>query len=144
MNLFKKFQINLETVFVLIFACLFAFAVLQVPANILANYWINKQAPIKAQDPSNLKQGCLYYVGDKVVGGRTATTVRQYVIDNLYFSDLDKRSLSNAPFQSDEKIRQFRTDIEKYGTSKCYQISYLHFDYIIVERFYFYDYFGVK
>lgn len=145
MNFFKKFQINFGKIADILFVLIIAFLIFGLPLKILANNYLDKQAQIKSHNTKYIKYDCLYYLGDKVGGGRTPVKVRQYAINNSYFTDFDKgRPIINSPFDSDEKIRQFHTDIKKYGTSKCYQISYLHFDYIIVERFYFYDYFGVK
>lgn len=68
--------------FLCVIVFLFPYILLQ---NIIEHVWIDKQANIKVQDPKNLKQGCLYFVGYK--NTKYSKNLNHYYIhqDKLFF-----------------------------------------------------------
>lgn len=104
---------------------------------------MDKQAIVKLKDPSNIKQGCLYFVKIYKVKYGTA---RQYRVNNMTFSDYDMflKEDNFTPFKKGDKAQQFYTDTDTYGRSQCYKVAYLQMNYIIVKKTYIYDYFGME
>lgn len=101
-------------------------------------YWINRQASLKMQDPSNLTTSCVSFVRYTRLDGRI------YFVDGITFNDFSIKVFEGVP-ASGKKIRQFYDDVDKYQHSvKCYKVSYLHLDYILAEKTYIYDYFGFE
>lgn len=128
--------------FLCVIVFLFPYILLQ---NIIEHVWIDKQANIKVQDPKNLKQGCLYFVGYK--NTKYSKNLNHYYIhqDKLFFSDANNtKGYFTHPVPIDEKYRKFYNDVDSYKGTKCYKVIYLHLDYWIAEKTYIYDYLGME
>lgn len=129
------------------YVCLIGLLVYMVSRFYIGFEYIDKQANIKAQDPKNIKQGCLYFVG--YTNTKYTKNEHKYYIhqDELFFSTADGTMgyLGDiAPMTANKKYHQFYDDINKYQQSKCYKVAYIHLDYWVEKETYLYDYFGVE